>query len=70
MMLHNFIFLMGLTFMAGAAQAENHAPGTQQTSQISRFSPPLESEIPDDGFGAMVRKGRDIFINTQINAKE
>lgn len=70
MMLHNFIFLMGLTFMAGAAQAENHTPGTQQTSQISRFSPPLESEIPDDGFGKMVRKGRDIFINTQINAKE
>jgi len=29
------------------------------------FTPPPESEIPDDQFGEMVRYGRDLFVNTQ-----
>lgn len=34
------------------------------------FSPPPESEIPNDGFGAMVRQGKNIFVDTQRYAKE
>lgn len=29
------------------------------------FTPPPESAIPDNEFGAMVRLGRDLFVNTQ-----
>jgi len=32
---------------------------------VPRFTPPPESEIPDDAFGEMVRLGRDLFVNTQ-----
>jgi cytochrome c len=34
----------------------------------SGFTPPLESAIPNDEFGAVVRQGREIFIHTQRNA--
>lgn len=36
------------------------SPGNAPT-----FTPPPESEIPDDRFGEMVRYGRDLFVNTQ-----
>ncbi|WP_299236784.1 c-type cytochrome [uncultured Halomonas sp.] len=29
------------------------------------FQPPLERDIPDNQYGDMVRKGRDLFVNTQ-----
>ena len=29
------------------------------------FQPPLESTIPDNQYGDMVRKGRDLFVDTQ-----
>lgn len=32
------------------------------------FQPPSEAEIPDDDFGAAVRRGRAIFTNTSTNA--
>lgn len=34
------------------------------------FAPPPDSAIPDDAFGAMVRKGEAIFTHTQANAAE
>ena len=34
------------------------------------FTPPPESDIPDDGFGAMVRLGKNIFNDTQTHAKQ
>lgn len=33
--------------------------------EAPKFTPPPESAIPDNEFGRMVRKGRDLFINTQ-----
>lgn len=36
----------------------------------SRFTPPPESEIPDNAFGALVRRGRAIFIDTPNQASE
>jgi thiosulfate dehydrogenase len=35
------------------------------SGEAPRFTPPPESAIPDDPFGHMVRRGRDLFINTQ-----
>lgn len=40
------------------------------TATPAAFTPPKESAIPDNEFGAMVRKGRDIFTNTHANATE
>lgn len=34
------------------------------------FTPPSEADIPDNDFGDMVRKGRDIFTHTRANAGE
>jgi thiosulfate dehydrogenase len=47
------------------------APGatTAAASRSKTFSPPLESAIPDDPFGDMVRQGREIFVHTSENAK-
>ena len=42
---------------------------TQPSSPLV-FTPPQESELPDNAFGELVREGRDIFINTQKNAPE
>lgn len=51
---------------ASAPKAEpQKPPRTQKT-----FTPPPESEIPDDGFGAMVRLGKNIFNDTQTHAKQ
>src|SRR5690606_2851847 len=36
----------------------------------TRFLPPPESEIPDDAFGALVRRGRAIFVDTTNQARE
>ncbi|HEX7348258.1 MAG TPA: c-type cytochrome [Rhodanobacteraceae bacterium] len=39
------------------------------TAGTKTFAPPPASSIPDTPFGAMVRKGRAIFVDTQANAK-
>jgi thiosulfate dehydrogenase len=44
--------------------------GKEQASQNSAFTPPEESEIPDDDFGKMVKLGEAIFHDTQKNASE
>jgi thiosulfate dehydrogenase len=40
------------------------------TPATARFSPPAADNIPDDDFGKMVKKGEQIFINTQRNAPQ
>lgn len=51
---------------AAAPKAEvQKPPRTQKT-----FTPPPESDIPNDGFGAMVRLGKNIFNDTQTHAKQ
>ena len=38
--------------------------------QGPRFSPPDPATIPDNKMGEMIRRGRDIFVNTQAHAKD
>ena len=52
---------------SGLAAADAAAPGS---STPPPFAPPPDSAIPDDPFGAMVRRGRDIFTNTRKYAKQ
>lgn len=47
---------------------EELQPKKKKTNAPS-FTPPKESEIPNNEFGRMVRLGRDIFINTKEMAK-
>lgn len=51
---------------AAAPKAEAQKPPRSQKT----FTPPPESDIPDDGFGAMVRLGKNIFNDTQTHAKQ
>ena len=55
------------TVQASTATAGTAAPGgsTVPKRRMEAFTPPLDSTIPDDKFGAMVREGRDIFTNTR-----
>lgn len=41
----------------------------KSADQSKHFIPPAESEIPDNGFGEMVRLGKDIFVDTQQYAR-
>lgn len=57
---------------AAAASAAVPAPRTvaaAASDSTKTFMPPPASSIPDTPFGAMVRKGRAIFVDTQANAK-
>ena len=56
-----------------ASERSEPLPGAAQPGAASAaddFAPPTRSEIPDDEFGAMVRKGRDIFTDTQQHADQ
>ena len=44
------------------------ARGGEPRAAAATFAPPPESDIPDDAFGAMIRKGRDIFMDTRQHA--
>ena len=53
------------------------APGAKDTREVHKppvskqaFTPPPESDIPNDGFGDMVRLGKLIFDDTQTHAKQ
>ncbi|MGH8116804.1 MAG: c-type cytochrome [Rhodanobacteraceae bacterium] len=52
---------------SASATASASAPAA---SALPAFTPPPASAIPDDQFGAMVRKGRDIFTDTQKYARQ
>lgn len=52
---------------SASATAQASAPAS---SALPEFTPPPATAIPDNQFGAMVRKGRDIFDNTQKYAKQ
>ncbi|MEO8752961.1 MAG: c-type cytochrome [Casimicrobiaceae bacterium] len=59
---------------SGAACAQQpmiFAPGDPGTiaAGTTRFTPPDASTIPDTPLGAMIRFGRDVFVNTQRYAK-
>ena len=51
--------------------AENTQPASVKTASVkaaAMFSPPADADIPDNGFGEMVRLGAAIFHDTQKNA--
>lgn len=56
-----------LAFALGAALFLNRGE-PQLAAGPTYFAPPPESAIPDDGFGAMVRRGRAIFLDTPTHA--
>ncbi len=53
---------------AALAQKAEHAQAVTEAIKIKPYLPPTEDTIPDNEFGAMVRFGRDIFIDTQAHA--
>jgi thiosulfate dehydrogenase len=60
---------------ADAARSVQQAPAASPakpsgTSAITRFTPPAADSIPDNEFGKMVKKGEQIFVNTQQNARQ
>lgn len=50
-------------------RAERAAPAARTDASVA-FRPPLESEIPAGEFGDVIRRGRDIFIDTPRAAPE
>ncbi len=63
-----------LVAVGGVAQAADPRAGEHQddttrgTAQPPAFTPPAESELPDDEFGDMVRLGKAIFTDTKRHA--
>lgn len=56
---------------AGARLAQQRAQQADETAESGEyFTPPDEATIPDDDFGAMVRLGKQIFVDTQNHAGE
>lgn len=55
---------------ASTPAAARHTEAGAQSAALPSFTPPPDSAIPNDPFGAMVRQGRDIFVHTQQYAKE
>jgi thiosulfate dehydrogenase len=51
-----------------AGTARDAAP--QGTAPAAGFRPPPESDLPDDAFGDLVRRGRAIFVDTRNEAAE
>ncbi len=47
------------------APGQQEPAGTSSPQGIQPFTPPPESEIPDDEFGAMVRRGKALFMDSQ-----
>lgn len=45
-------------------------PATASLAAGGVFTPPSEADIPDSPFGDVIRRGRDIFIDTPGNAAE
>lgn len=58
-------------FASGAMAQQNDAPPAPNVgppahkAKEGRFEPPAPDAIPNDEFGKAVRRGRDLFVNTQ-----
>jgi len=51
------------------AQQQTATPQVKPAQEKQTFTPPPDDKIPNNDFGKMVRLGRDIFEDTQTNAK-
>lgn len=51
-----------------AGEADDAAPAAAKSGPRA-FTPPAEADLPRNEFGAAVRRGRDIFVDTQTHAK-
>src|SRR5690606_28816675 len=60
----------------GSASAANAEAGVADSGPVAAlaagddFVPPSEDDIPDGPFGDVIRRGRDIFLDTPANAGE
>ncbi|SFH32075.1 c-type cytochrome [Modicisalibacter xianhensis] len=70
----SFRLAMGIMLANVTLSASAQDPQTERDYQVplppapsgdAVFQPPLESAIPDNQYGDMVRKGRDLFVDTQ-----
>lgn len=62
--------VMAASLLAFSVGRNLRRPAEETASEpaVAAFEPPSESTIPDDGFGAMVRRGRAIFLDTPTHA--
>lgn len=68
-----YLMMAGAVALPGAGLAQNQpdpgaasvpAASAEVPTRASGFTPPAADAIPDDEFGAMVRKGQDYFLHT------
>ncbi|RTR07256.1 c-type cytochrome [Halomonas nitroreducens] len=64
--------LVAVLGLSAVSAAESEAPERDYQVPLpeapageATFTPPAERDIPDNQYGEMVRKGRDLFVNTQ-----
>ncbi len=59
--------LAALVLISTSVNAAEHAATQASTTPASNsaFHPPSEQEIPNNAFGKMVKRGEDLFVNTQ-----
>jgi thiosulfate dehydrogenase len=62
--------LMAAATLAGASIAADAAAQAKAEAKPVPFTPPAADSIPDDEFGKVVRRGEQIFVNTQENARK
>ena len=63
-----FIWTTGVMTVLSTAGDQQEEPKTLAPAVAPSFRPPDESRLPDDEFGAMVRLGKEIFVNTRQHA--
>lgn len=60
-------------FSANPSLAETsvpHAEPVKQPIAVQPYTPPDENTIPDDEFGAMIRYGKQVFVDTREHASQ
>jgi thiosulfate dehydrogenase len=62
--------LMAAATLAGASIAADAAAQAKAEAKPVPFTPPAADSIPDDEFGKVVRRGEQIFVDTQENARK
>lgn len=62
--------LGALAYESGFIPGADTSPAATGPVAGGSFQPPADDEIPDDEFGAAVRRGQAIFMNTSTNASD
>ncbi len=62
------LVVMSNSFAADLPGDHQEQPSTPTSASAPNFTPPDEARMPKDDFGAMVRLGKEIFVNTREHA--